>query len=388
MKVSNIRRQLMDVRHPIATSLTLPPECYVDREWFAIEMDQLFRCSWLCIGRADSWPSNGSYQAFNIAGVPVVVVRRQDELIGLSNVCRHRGSQIVHGAGRCRVLTCPYHGWAYDLSGQLVSAPEMEQAEAFRLRDYSLKAFSVKVVDGFVFFCFDDSIPLSDWLVEFSDVHGPWMLDDLQVVDRRVFEVDCNWKQFLEVFNEYYHLRMVHPNSIGKYFRPPDSPEAVLGKFATQFGATDQNAGLLEDNQGMAFSPIPSLRDRECRGVRYTWVYPNMAFGLASDFMWSYHAFPLSPGKTEVVQHVCFPSSTFDSERFAERCNLYIARIDTAIKEDIDILEKQFAGLNSPYAAQGRYGDLEPSVAHFACWYAKALGEGDGHALARDPVRH
>ncbi|MYJ51562.1 MAG: aromatic ring-hydroxylating dioxygenase subunit alpha [Gammaproteobacteria bacterium] len=373
----SIRRRLKNVRYPLSTSLTLPPGCYVDREWFEHELDRIFRQGWLCIGRKDSWPDSGAYRAFDIAGIPVVVVRRQEDLLALSNVCRHRGSLIAEGSGTCRVLTCPFHGWTYDLSGKLVSAARMEETEGFRPQDHSLATFPVEEVDGFVFLSLEsDPPPLSGWLVEFSDIHARWMLDDLRVVDRRVLNVRCNWKQFLEVFNEYYHLLFVHPHSIGGYFREPDPPDAVFGNFATQFGMTSLNAGLLEDRQDSAFPPIPTLDDRERCGVRYTWVYPNMAFGASSDFMWSYYVFPISPDRTEVVQYICFPSSTVRHEGFEERSRSYIGRIEAAIGEDIPALEKQFAGLKSPHAAQGRFAALEPCVGHFACWYADVLGEG------------
>lgn len=284
----------------------------------------------------------------------------------------------MQGSGRCRVLSCPYHGWVYDLSGRLISASHMERAEEFSLEDYSLMSFPVEVVDGFVFLNLNASMPLSDWLGEFSDMHGHWMLSDQQAIDRQVFEVNCNWKQFLEVFNEYYHLRFVHPKSIGKYYQDPDSPEKVTGNFISQFGLTDQNAGLLNDRQDLALPPIPSLPERERCGVRYTWVYPNMAFGASCDFIWSYHAFPISPGRTKVIQYVCFPSASVQCEQFSERSRSYIDRIDTAIHEDIDILERQHEGLKSPHAVQGRFGNLEPCVAHFACWYAQVLGAIDG----------
>ena len=42
----------------------------------------------------------------------------------------------------------------------------------------------------------------------------------------------------------------------------------------------------------------------------------------------------------------------------------------TALAEDIAMLERQQAGLTSPYALPGRFAELEPSVATFAHWYA------------------
>jgi phenylpropionate dioxygenase-like ring-hydroxylating dioxygenase large terminal subunit len=45
------------------------------------------------------------------------------------------------------------------------------------------------------------------------------------------------------------------------------------------------------------------------------------------------------------------------------------------IDEDIPVLENQQIGLGSPFARQGRFSSLEPSVASFARWYAERLFE-------------
>jgi len=50
----------------------------------------------------------------------------------------------------------------------------------------------------------DEAGELDEWLADFSEMHAPWALGQLVSTRMREFEVNCNWKGFIEVFNEYY----------------------------------------------------------------------------------------------------------------------------------------------------------------------------------------
>ena len=125
--------------------------------------------------------------------------------------------------------------------------------------------------------------PLGDGLGSLPDELAHWPLAELRVGQRLEREVACNWKAFLEVFNEYYHLPYVHPNSISSIYRAPEGADAVAGAFASQFGATDGTGALLENQQDHALPPMPGLAGEAERGVRYTWVFPNMTFAAGRE---------------------------------------------------------------------------------------------------------
>ncbi len=375
--IDSIKAALGGVRHPITSSLSLPPACYHDERWLAEEMDHLFSKSWFCIGRADQWQNPGDYQALNIGKIPVVIIRdKQGELRAMSNTCLHRSSEIMSGKGNCKAMVCPFHGWSYDANGQVISAPRMETAVNFSEKDFKLKQFTVGIQDGFVFLNLQDDPPtLQDWLGDFSDLHSGWAFDDLVTGRQRSFEVECNWKLFIEVFNEYYHLPYVHPKSIARLYPEPDPVDPVIGEYISQFGRTTGNPALLEDQQGTsAMLPvIKTLNNVERNGTRYTWVFPNMTFAASVDCIWMYHVFPISGNRTRAIQTICFPASSTRLDNFDAIAEDYYNRFDLAIAEDIPALEKQQTGIESPYAAQGRFSTLEPNVANFACWYAEAM---------------
>ena len=360
---------------PPDQALSLPPGCYQDTDWAERETG-LFRSGWIGVGRADQVPEAGSFRALDFAGQSVILLRdREGGLRAFANTCRHRGARLLDGEGECRGIRCPFHSWAYRLDGSLVAAPQMDDARGFDRADYGLIAYRAEERLGFVFVClFPDAPPLDSVLGDFARVHAPWPLETLVTTRRRALQVDCNWKAFLEVFNEYYHLPFVHPDSIDDVYAPPDPATPVTGAYASQFGATEGTGGLLQDQQEHALPPMPGLTGREAAGVRYTWVFPNMTFAAGTDALWVYEAYPLGPDRCHVVQTACFPPETVALPGAAEKIAAYHTRLDAALDEDIPALVNQQRGLSNPDARQGRFQPLlEPNVAAFARWYAGAM---------------
>ncbi len=353
----------------------IPSACYADDALLPLEREALFRTGWIGLGLADRWRGTGDYAALDVAGVPLLVVRNAAGVLkAFANSCRHRGSELLAGHGNCRKIKCPFHWWTYDLDGRLKVYPRMETARDFDPADYGLVEFALECRDGLAFVCFDEKpTPLDDWLGDFGALHAPWRLGDLVPTRVREFDVDCNWKAFIEVFNEYYHLPSVHPDSISWLYPEPDPPERVRGAFVTQFGPTEGAAALLEAAQAQALPAGEGLEGRYRRGTRYTWVYPNLSFAASQDSLWMYQAFPLAADRSRIVQTIAFPSVSVELDDFAQRAEHYYQRIDSALGEDLPFLLGQQRGLNSPFARPGRFGALEPSVGHFAHWYARRL---------------
>jgi phenylpropionate dioxygenase-like ring-hydroxylating dioxygenase large terminal subunit len=370
-----LQQQLAAVIPDQNRSFGIPPACYADPGLLSLERQAVFHQGWVGLGRADRWPQGGDYSALEIAGVPLIVVRnRQGQLKAFANSCRHRGSQMLTGDGNCRKIKCPFHWWSYDLDGRLKVYARMENALDFDPGEFGLVEFPVALRSGFAFTSFTQAPPdIDSWLAEFDAYHAPWSLENWRTTRVREFEVDSNWKTFIEVFNEYYHLPMVHPDSINWLYPEPDPADAVSGCYTTQFGATGGAAALMADTQEFALPAAPGLQGREALGVRYTWIYPNITFALAQDSMWIYQAFPLSADRCQVIQTICFPTESVALEDFAARAVHYYARIDAALEEDLPFLAQQQVGLNSKFARQGRFSTLEPSLANFAYWYSQQL---------------
>ncbi len=370
-----LRQDLEGIGPEAAATSGIPPACYADDALLPLERAAMFRRGWIGLGLADRWREAGDYSALEIGGVPLIVVRNNaGTLKALANTCRHRGSELLAGSGTCRKIKCPFHWWTYDLDGRLKVYPRMESAKNFDPTDYGLVEFALECRDGLAFVSFDDEPPSIDaWLGDFGEIHAPWRLADLAATRVREFDVDCNWKTFIEVFNEYYHLPAVHPDSINWLYPEPDPPESASGEFATQFGPTEGAAALLAGAQGEALPVGEGLEGPYRKGTRYTWIYPNLTFAASQDSLWMYQAMPLAADRSRIVQTIAFPSASVALADFDRRAEHYYRRIDAALDEDLPFLLRQQRGLASPFARPGRFGALEPCVGAFAHWYARRM---------------
>ncbi|MEM7291900.1 MAG: aromatic ring-hydroxylating dioxygenase subunit alpha [Pseudomonadota bacterium] len=375
MNSTGIFEQLRGATGEVTSTQTLPPAVYTDDTVLALEAKRIFQRAWVGIGRADRWKNPGEYAAFDLGGVPVFVIRdKSGALRGFANTCRHRGMQLLQGEGTVSTVQCPYHAWVYAQSGELMVAPTMQKTCDFDKSENGLHAFRVEEREGFAFLCMDPEAPsIDEWLGDFPDWHAPWSLGQLTTNRRSEMEVACNWKSFIEVFNEYYHLPTVHPDSITHVYDEPDPVDSVSGQFTTQFGTTQGSPAVLDDSRHLVLPIIQTLEGRNLRGTRYTWVYPNMTFAASSESIWMFEVYPISAAKTRVAMTVCFAPGAEAEKDFEMRSQKYYERFDTAIAEDVPVLEQQQIGLTSPFAKPGQFSYLEPSVANFAEWYAEQM---------------
>ena len=366
---------LRDVCEDISVSSTLPPACYTDADVLAAETSGLLRRSWLGVARADEWKKPGDYRVLEPAGTSVIVLRDEERrLRAFANTCRHRGTRLLEGSGNAARIRCPFHGWTYGLDGSLRGASRMGATREFHRADMGLVEFRAAERGGFVFVALSDETPgIDEWLGAFDALHAPWQLGELVTARRRELEVECNWKLFLEVFNESYHLESVHAATFGGIYLEPELPDQVGSYVHSSFSPTAGTGGLKVDEQDHILPAMPGLSARERAGTRYTWIFPALTFAAGSEALWAYGARPLGPGRCRVIQWVCFPPRTVASPGFEARAQRYYARMDEALAEDIAMLERQQLGMDSPFARAGRWSDLERGAAAFAAWYAKRL---------------
>ena len=143
------------VRRPLPQAECLPAWCYTSQEFFDREVDEIFLKCWNFVGREDEWPNPGDYQVFDFVGQSVILIRdRRGKLGAFVNSCRHRGTRLLDGRGTCRAISCPYHAWAYSLSGDLVATPGMEDVQNFDKREWGLTPVRLESWGGFVFINF------------------------------------------------------------------------------------------------------------------------------------------------------------------------------------------------------------------------------------------
>jgi phenylpropionate dioxygenase-like ring-hydroxylating dioxygenase large terminal subunit len=195
----------------------IPGGRYKDRRFYELEMQHIWRKSWLLASHIDEVPEPGAFRLWETAGQPVVIVHAEDGTIGaFYNTCSHRGAPVVTDQSGVRArLTCRYHGWSYGLKGELIA---IRDPEDFRNLDFScrgLRSIRCERFGNLIFVNFDDAAPsLLEWLGPVADEWQEFRFDKCRLAARHIFDLNCNWKIAMEANEEVYHVRSIHPKTV------------------------------------------------------------------------------------------------------------------------------------------------------------------------------
>jgi nitrite reductase (NADH) small subunit len=68
----------------------------------------------------------GTIREVQIAGKSVALAHVEGKIYGIDSVCVHRGGPLGEGELTGKIVTCPWHGWQYDVTtGKVVQSPTM-----------------------------------------------------------------------------------------------------------------------------------------------------------------------------------------------------------------------------------------------------------------------
>jgi phenylpropionate dioxygenase-like ring-hydroxylating dioxygenase large terminal subunit len=185
-----------------------PVEHYTSQERFAAEINRVLRRTPTPFCPSAALPDTGSYVARDAALTPIVAIRGGDGVVrAFRNACRHRGVQLVEGAGCRKALTCRYHGWTYGLDGQLRGIPDEHGFPGLDKASHGLVAVKAIEKHGMVFVTQDEPETQED--ASLPDLFGP----DWRLFTSVEQEFAANWKIVAEGFLEGYHIRSTHQDT-------------------------------------------------------------------------------------------------------------------------------------------------------------------------------
>ncbi len=334
---------------PVASGRTPPSSWYCDPAALALEKKTVLRRSWQAVGRIDQVKESGQYFSGTLAGEPYVVVRGEDGKIrGFFNVCRHHATCVVSGVGTAKRLTCPYHGWTYNLDGALFGTAHAGKLEDFDPKNYGLITIPCETWGPFVFLCLDPNPPsLSEQFEPLKEPLEKTNFENLHFAERRVYEMDCNWKVFVDNYLDGgYHVPTLHKELAAKLSLSGYRSE-IHDRVSIQYckGAADADARVGSDQL-------------------YAWIYPNFMINRYGPVMDTNWVLPLSENRSIVVFDYYF------EEVEGEKAKRFIAESmppsDRVQQEDIGICESVQRGLESSAYDEGRYAPTwEAPTMHF-----------------------
>jgi len=195
----------------------LPAGRYTDQRFYDLEMEHIWRKSWLLAAHIDELPEPGCFRLWDNAGQPVVLVHADSGNINaFYNTCSHRGAPIVtEPSGKRPRLTCKYHGWSYSHEGELLA---IRDPEDFRNLDFSCRSL-IKIrcerFGNLIFANFDDEAPtLLEWLGPIADEWKEFQFDKCRLAGKHIFDLECNYKIAMEANTEVYHVPSIHRNTV------------------------------------------------------------------------------------------------------------------------------------------------------------------------------
>ncbi len=340
---------------------TLPAWMYTNNNFIDIENNILFESQWQLVAHISQLQQAGDQVVAQVGQIPIVVVRNDNnQLKAFHNVCRHRAGPVASENGNHKALRCKYHGWTYNLDGELRSAPEMQSTQGFDVCQHHLPEAQIDVWEGFVFVCATGKPPpLVDIFAGISKQILPIDLTTMEFSHRDEFLIDCNWKVYMDNYLEGYHLPYVHPG-LSKLldYRSYDTTLFQWYSYQTSPLGTRNETAKEENFYGEG-------------DAHYYCVFPNLMLNILPGRLQTNVVLPEN-GKTRVIFDYYY--SEIDSQSTQNLINQDKQFSDEVQMEDVDICEKVQQGLNSGSYQSGRLCiKRETGVLHYQNLIRQAL---------------
>jgi glycine betaine catabolism A len=371
--------QLSAALRPFGESRMLPPAAYTSAEVFAWERRHFFGAGWTCAAHASRLPNPGDQLAVETGSGGVLLVRGEDGVVrAFANTCRHRGHELLPcgSAATAKAIICPYHSWAYSLSGQLRGAPgyrELTATEDTR-RDWSLAELPAAQWHGLVFVDASggEAGPLP--LAGLDPLIAPYEPERLVTAATHRYEAAANWKILTENYQECYHCSTIHPELCS--VSPPHSGEnyAATGAWIGGWMLLRDEADTMSLDGRSAGVPLRGLSAQGLRTVAYVGVFPNLLLSLHPDYVMTHLLTPVAADRTVIECSWAFAPEATSAADFDP--SYAVDFWDLTNRQDWGACESVQRGLASSFAAPGPLAPDEDAVYSFVTTVARGyLGE-------------
>jgi Rieske 2Fe-2S family protein len=350
---------------PNIAEFQIPTSAYLDP--VRLEQEQrLLRSLPTPVAHLSQLAAPGSCLVHDALGVPLLIARGRDGgLVGMLNVCRHRGTRLVEEPGFCRVkkgFRCVYHGWAYDLGGALTHVPRQE---LFPTLDKSVLALTkVPVTERFGFIWVVgtpmESYDFDAFLDPLEPDLAPLGLERHVVFRRGTTTARANWKIVMEAFLDGYHVRHLHKKTVGPYFEGHQSFSEPAGPHVR---AIVGRGGFRDTIEKDAVGDI-----RDIATPTYVF-FPNTIFVAQPGFVSRATAYPIGLDEIYWEHDLIIPEEPKTDKALAHwELNYELIQNGVFKGEDLWVCEQIQQGLRSGANDRFTYGGEEAPI---QWWHAE-----------------
>ncbi len=348
--MTNLR---LDADRDIARASPLHARLYFSNEAYEDEKARIFACTWQVVGHVRQAQNPGDYFTFDLIGEPLLIVRGEDGILrGFYNVCRHRAGNPASGCGNRKLFRCSYHGWTYRLDGALLVTPEFDGVQDFDAQEFGLAPVRIEEWFNLVFVNLDPGAqPLHESLGELPSQAERFDFKNMKFSERRTYEMNCNWKTYIDNYLEGYHVPSVHP-----------SLNLEINYNAYMVEPYRQHVRQWTPIRGAQPGDESPRRYQQAGDLTadYFWIFPNWMLNCYPDNVSLNIILPLGPERTLAFFEWYLPEKDLGSEA-ARKATGFSDEIQT---EDVGICEIVQKNLRSRSYYAGRYSVKQEKGVH------------------------
>jgi choline monooxygenase len=323
---------------------TIPAPWYTDPRIAQLELQNVFSRTWQAVGRTEQVEKPGQYVTATVAGEPIVAVRGSDGILrAFYNVCRHHAMTVMNEpCGHAQHMRCPYHGWTYNLEGELRGMTEFEGVCNFDRAQNGLVPVRVEIWENFVFVNLDPhAAALRESLGALVGLAKPLNFSGLKFVERRSYVQQCNWKVYVDNFLDGgYHVPHMHKglNSVLDY---------------TNYTIENVDRCCVQSSPVAVDKSSESSAAATRKGDRafYFWQYPNFMLNWYEGYLDTNLVIPLGVDRCEVIFDFYFGDTSEAQMPYIRESMGVSERVQ---QEDIVICDGVQRGLSSRAYQAGR----------------------------------
>jgi phenylpropionate dioxygenase-like ring-hydroxylating dioxygenase large terminal subunit len=348
--------------------LGLPGWLYFDPEFFAAEKKIFLRSAPQVVCHESEISRPGEWRSLDYLGESVIVIRGDDGAVrAFLNLCRHRGSRLVEGAGGCaKVLTCPYHAWSYGRDGRLAGVPHRKEYPGLRTDMLGLIPLAVENWHGFLFVTLERGAPsVAEMMAPYEDEVAPYRFEDLRVLGRVTLRPrPLNWKTIADNYSDHLHVPVGHAG-LNRLFERNYRIEAQAHVDRMEGDLVEKASANPSERAYQRFLPtVAQLPPTHQRKWLYYKLFPNVAFDIYPDQVDFMQFLPVSATET-VIREISY---ALPDDRREMRAARYLNwRINRQVNaEDTALITRVQLGMQSSGYRPGPLGTSEVCLRSFA----------------------
>jgi choline monooxygenase len=354
----------------------LSVSAYFDAALFEREQQTIFKNGPRYVGHRLSVPDVGNYCTLRQEAHGRALVHNANGIELLSNVCRHRQAIMLQGRGSLAgspqngQIVCPLHRWTYDASGQLLGAPHFPNDPCLHLKQYPLHEWNGLLFEGGRDAAKDmaglgplNKFDFSGFVYHSSHIH----------------ECNYNWKTFIEVYLEDYHVGPFHPG-LGQFVDCDDLQWEFRDEYSVQ--TVGVNGALNKPGSAVYERWHQAVLDYQrgqppAHGALWLTYYPHIMMEWYPNVLVVSTLHPRGPQKTTNFVEFFYPEEivAFEPDFIAAQQAAYME----TCAEDDEIALRMDAGRKALLARgdneAGPYqSPMEDGMQHFHEWYRGKMG--------------